>query len=60
MQEVSNFVIYVELKPFIAQWAVHHFGCPVRLPAQSVGNARIIAVLRKRPEGVAPDVEHPA
>ncbi|MBQ4392989.1 MAG: hypothetical protein II826_07785 [Prevotella sp.] len=56
---MSNFVIYVELKPFIAQWAVHHFGSPVRFPAQSVGNARIIAVLRKRPEGVAPDVEQP-
>lgn len=53
---MSKFVIYVELKPFIRQWAVNHFGCPVVFPPQSVGNARIVAVLRKRPEGAAPDV----
>jgi hypothetical protein len=53
---MSKFVIYVVLKPFIAQWAVHHFGSPVEFPPQSVGNARIIAVLRKRPEGIVPDV----
>lgn len=53
---MSKFVVYVELKPFIAQWAVHHFGCPIEFPPQSVGNARIVAVLRKRPEGQPPDV----
>lgn len=56
---MSKFVIYVELKPFIAQWAVHHFGCPVTFPPQSVGNARIISVLRRRPADAAPDVEQP-
>ena len=56
---MSKFVVYIELKPFIAQWAVHHFGNPIVFPPQSVGNARIIAVLRKRPDGVAPDVERP-
>ena len=49
---MSKFVVYVELKPFIAQWAVHHFGRPVEFPPQSV-----VAVLRRRPDGVAPDVE---
>ena len=53
---MSKYVVYVELKPFSAQWAVNHFGCPVEFPPQSVGNARIIAVLRKRPEGAMPDV----
>lgn len=56
---MSKFVIYVELKPFIAQWAVNHFGKPIEFPAQSVGNARIIAVLRKRPDDAAPDVDKP-
>lgn len=56
---MSKFVIYVELKPFIAQWAVSHFGNPVEFPPQSVGNARIIAVLRKRPHDAAPDVALP-
>ena len=54
---MSKFVIYIELKPFIAQWAVHHYGCPVEFPPQSVGNARIISVLKKRPQDAAPDVE---
>lgn len=53
---MSKFVIYVKLKPFIAQWVTHHFGNPVVFPPQSVGNARIVAVLRRRPEGVAPDI----
>lgn len=54
---MSNFLVYIELKPFIAQWAVTHFGSPIVFPPQSVGNARIVAVLRKRPSDVAPDVE---
>lgn len=53
---MSGFVIYIELKPFIAQWAVHHFGNPIVFPPQSVGNARIVAVLRRRPDGAGPDV----
>lgn len=56
---MSNFVVYIPLKPFIAQWAVHHFGRPIVFPPQSVGNARIIAILRKRPEGAEPDVDRP-
>ena len=54
---MSKFVVYVDLKPFIAQWAVNHFGCPVKFPPQSVGNARIIAILIKRPDGAKPDLE---
>lgn len=53
---MSKFVIYLELKPFVAQWAVHHYGCPVEFPPQSVGNARIVAVLKKRPADAAPEV----
>lgn len=52
---MSKFVIYLMLKPFIAQWAVNHFGCPVEFPPQSVGNARIVAVLRKRPDNTPPE-----
>lgn len=52
---MSKFVIYLELKPFIAQWAVYHFGNPVEFPPQSVGNARIVAVLRKRPDNTPPE-----
>lgn len=52
---MSQFVIYLKLKPFIAQWAMKHFGNPITFPAQSVGNARIVAILQKRPDGVMPD-----
>lgn len=54
---MSKFLVYLSLKPFIAQWATHHFGNPITFPPQSVGNARIIAVLRKRPAGEPPDVK---
>ena len=54
---MSKVVIYVELKPFIAQWAVYHYGSPIKFPPQSVGNARIMSVLKKRPLDAAPDVE---
>jgi hypothetical protein len=53
---MSNFVIYLKLKPFVAQWAKNHYGNPVTFPAQSVGNARIVSVLRKRPDDAEPDV----
>jgi hypothetical protein len=53
---MSQFVVYIPLKPFIRQWAVRHFGQPVTFPPQSVGNARLIAVLRRRPEGAVPDL----
>lgn len=55
---MSNFVIYLKLKPFIAQWATYHFGNPIRFPAQSAGNARIVSVLCKRPADALPDVAH--
>ena len=53
---MSKFVIYLELKPFIAQWAFNHFGNPIEFPAQSVGNSRIVSVMRRRPGDVGPDV----
>ena len=53
---MSQFNIYLNLKPFIAQWATHHYGCPIEFPPQSVGNARIVSVLRKRPHDAVPDV----
>ncbi|MBP1531858.1 MAG: hypothetical protein ILA39_07015 [Bacteroidaceae bacterium] len=56
---MSKFNIYVELKPFIRQWAVHHFGSPIVFPSQSAGNARIVAVLRRRPEDAEPDISAP-
>ncbi len=56
---MSKFVFYVALKPFIRQWAVHHFGEPITFPPQSAGNARIVAVLLRRPKDALPDMPAP-
>lgn len=49
---MSNFLIYLQLKPFIAQWLVHSFGNPVRFPDCSRENACILRNTLRRPDGV--------
>ena len=44
---MSDFVIYLKLKPFIRQYLIHSFGDPVKFDDHSVSNARIISVLQK-------------
>lgn len=56
---MSKFVIYLQLKPFIAQWLTHHFGNPVTFPPQSVGNRRITSVLLRRPADIPPETGGP-
>jgi len=46
---MSDITINLKLKPFIAQYLVHHFGNPVRFDDHSVTNARIVCVLQRRP-----------
>lgn len=48
---MSNFVIYLQLEPFVSQWLTHSYGSPVKFPAQSVENATIRRFLAKQPEG---------
>ena len=52
---MSDFVIYLKLKPFIRQYLIHSFGDPVRFDDHSVSNARIISVLQRRHKGAAPE-----
>lgn len=52
---MSEFVIYLKLQPFVAQWLHHHFGNPVRFQPQSVENATILQFTRRLPEGQQPD-----
>ncbi len=49
---MSNFVVYLKVKPFIKQWMVHHYGNPVVFPAQSAENATIRRFIAKQPDGV--------
>lgn len=52
---MSDFVIYLKLKPFIRQYLIHAFGDPVKFEAHSVSNARIISVLQKPLQGAKPE-----
>ena len=42
---MSDFVIYLKLKPFIRQYLIHSFGDPVRFDDHSVANARIVSMI---------------
>lgn len=46
---MSNFVVYLKLKPFIVQWLTFHYGTPVRFPDQSAENACIRRFLTRQP-----------
>lgn len=46
---MSKFLVYLTIKPFIAQWLRHHFGDPVVFPAQSAENACIRHFLSRQP-----------
>ena len=52
---MSEFVLYLKLKPFIRQYLVNSFGDPVRFDDHSVTNARIVSVLQRRPANCTPD-----
>lgn len=46
---MSEFVIYLKLKPFLRQYLIHHYGNPVRFDDHSVTNSRIVSVLQRLP-----------
>ena len=52
---MSQFVIYLKLKPFIRQYLVNAFGDPVRFDDRSVTNARIVSVLQRRKDSAVPE-----
>lgn len=51
---MSNFVVYLKVKPFVRQWLVNHYGNPVTFPAQSVENSTIRRFLTKQPNDSVP------
>lgn len=52
---MSDFVLYLKLKPFIRQYLINSFGNPVKFDDRSVTNARIVSVLQRRPANSAPE-----
>jgi len=53
---MSDFVIYLKVKPFLQEWLVHHYGDPVRFPSGSTENATIRRFLAKQPPDKTPEV----
>lgn len=53
---MSQFVIYISLEKYLAQWVRHHFGDPVVFPVQSNANAVIRAFISRLPSGLSPDL----
>lgn len=53
---MSQFVIYIQLEKYLAQWAEHHFGSPIVFPPQSNENAVIRTFISRLPPGKMPDL----
>jgi hypothetical protein len=53
---MSQFVIYINLEKYLAQWVRNHFGDPVVFPAQSNANAVIRTFISRLPAGLTPDL----
>ena len=52
---MSNFVIYLELKPVVSQFFKNKYGDPIRFEDRSVGNSRILSVLQPRKKDMPPE-----
>lgn len=51
---MSQFVIYITLEKYLAEWASNSLGSPIVFPAQSNENAIIRTFLQKLPKGEIP------
>lgn len=52
---MSQFVIYLNLPLYKAEWLTHHFGNPVVFPAGSPQNATIRTFTQLLPKGMVPE-----
>lgn len=52
---MSQFCIYVELRPFVSQFLRHSLGDPIEFPPQSVENSTIHHFIDRLPAGRVPD-----
>ena len=54
---MSEFNVYIKLKPFVQQFIQHDFGTPAVFPDKGPENSTIHHFVMRRPEDKAPDVE---
>lgn len=53
---MSEYLIYIKVSPYVAEWAAHSLGSPIEFPKDSVENRLIKKFLEKTPEGILPDM----
>ena len=53
---MSQFVIYIKLEKYLAEWLTHSLGNPVRFPNGSNENAVIRAFIQKLPKDTLPEI----
>lgn len=56
---MNNFILYLKLETYLAQWLTNSLGDPVRFPVQSNENAIIRRFLQKCPQGREPETFAP-
>lgn len=58
---MSNFCIYIQLDPYLAQWFIHDHGGsqPVQLTKASVESKILEVYIAKRPANVPPEINPP-
>lgn len=54
---MSDFLIYINVSPYVAEWAISHLGNPIEFPKDSVENRLIKKFLDKTPTGESPDTK---
>lgn len=53
---MSQFRLYLKVKPFVKQWLIHHYdGEPIEFPSQSVENATIRRFIQRLPKDKLPE-----
>ena len=54
---MSQFCIYIKLKPYLKEWLVHSLGEPVSFPCHSNENAVIRTFLQRRPASIPVEIK---
>lgn len=54
---MSDYIIYIKVSPYVAEWAVNSLGNPVEFPKDSVEHRLIKKFLEKTPETISPDIK---
>lgn len=57
---MNDYVIYLKVEPYLAQWLINSFGNPVELIRDSPESKLVKRFLDIQPQGIKPDLGHDA